>query len=68
MMKDSHKNYRKRMMRILAETSINPANSSPSQLEELALFMVSTLSPFQEIKYVNPENPKRASRYRKQNS
>lgn len=37
---------RKEMMRLMAETSYNPANVVPSKQEELAMFMVRQLHSF----------------------
>ena len=53
---------RKNMLRIMSEVSNNPANVSPEQQEELALFLVSELSSHHiESSYLSerwkPEEP-----------
>lgn len=40
---DNSKRFRKNMMRIMSEVSLNPANVIPDLQEELAMFMVGEL-------------------------
>lgn len=46
--KDSMREYRKEMMRTMAEVSFCPANVSTVKQEDLAFFMVSQLKSYNE--------------------
>lgn len=43
-------NFRRDMMRVMAEVSHNPANVAPQRQEELAMFMVRELKAYSEAK------------------
>lgn len=45
---DSDKEFRRDMMRVMSEVSLNPANVIPARQEELAMFMVNELKSLSE--------------------